>query len=133
MAISIGFALGATTTVTAAIVGGTVMMATTMLVTKAMMPDMPSFDNNSLGSNGAMVNAVTPNAFHEIVYGEVRKGGVITFQEVTNDNQFFHQIIIMAAHEVEALGDVYLNAELSPLNASGKVISLLKILILFCI
>jgi hypothetical protein len=123
MAISIGFALGATTVTTAVIVGGAVMMATTMLVTAAMMPDMPSFDDSSLGSNGTMVNAVTPNAFHEIVYGEVRKGGVITFQEVTNNNQYFHQVIIMAAHEVEALGDIYLNAELSPINSSGMVTS----------
>jgi hypothetical protein len=123
MAISVGFALGATTVTSAVIIGGAVMMATTMLVTAAMMPDMPSFDDNSLGSNGAMVNAVTPNAFHEFVYGEVRKGGVITFQEVTNNNQYFHQIIIMAAHEVEALGDIYLNAELSPINSSGMVTS----------
>ena len=123
MALVVGTAiLGAgASTVAATIVGGAVMMATTMLVTKAMMPDMPSFDDNSLGSNGAMVNAVTPNAFHEVVYGEVRKGGVITFQEVTNNNQFFHQIIIMAAHEVEALGDIYLNAELAPTNSSNMV------------
>jgi hypothetical protein len=123
MAISVGFALGATTTVTAAIIGGTVLMAGTMLVTSTMIPDMPEFDNQSLGSNGTMTNAVTPNAPHEIVYGEVRKGGVTTFQEVTNNNQYFHQVIIMAAHEVEALGDIFLGGELATLDGSGKVTS----------
>lgn len=123
MAISVGFALGATTTVTAAIIGGTVLMAGTMLVTSTMMPDMPEFDNQSLGSNGTMTNAVTPNAPHEIVYGEVRKGGVTTFQEVTNNNQYFHQVIIMAAHEVEALGDIFLGGELASLDGSGMVTS----------
>lgn len=120
MAVSVGLALGFTGT-TAVIVGGAVIMAGSMIVTSAMMPDMPSFDNDQLGSNGTQTNAVTPNGDHEIVYGEVRKGGVTTFQEVTNSNQFLHQVVIVAGHEVEAIGDIYLNGELSALDANGMV------------
>ena len=120
MAFVVGTTLGFTGT-TAVIVGGAVILATTVALTASMMPEMPEFDDNALGSNGAMVNAVTPNAFHEVVYGEVRKGGVITFQEVTNDNQFLHQVIIMAAHEVEALGDIYLNGKIAPINSNNMV------------
>ena len=119
-AAAIGGALGFTGT-TAIVVGGAVIVATTVALTASMMPEMPDFDDGSLGSNGAMVNAVTPSGFHEVVYGEVRKGGVVTFQEVTNSNQFFHQVVIIAAHEVESLGNIYLNGELSPINASGMV------------
>jgi hypothetical protein len=117
---AIGGALGFTGT-TAVIVGGAVVLATTVALTASMMPEMPELDDGALGSNGAMVNTVTPSGFHEVVYGEVRKGGVITFQEVTNDNQFLHQIIILAGHEVESLGDIYLNGELAPLNSNGMV------------
>ena len=119
-AAAVGGALGFTGTA-AIVVGGAVIVATTVALTASMMPEMPELDDGALGSNGAMVNAVTPSGFHEVVYGEVRKGGVVTFQEVTNSNQFFHQVIIVAAHEVESLGDIYLNGELSPINSNGMV------------
>lgn len=60
--------------------------------------------------SGTIVNAKEPAAFSQIVYGEVRKGGTVTFLETTGSkNKYLHQIIVLAGHEVEEIGDIYLN------------------------
>ena len=65
-----------------------------------------------VGTRGLLTNIREPAAPHQYVYGEVRKGGVITYIESTgNNNKFLHQIIVLAGHEVEEIGDIYINDE----------------------
>lgn len=73
------------------------------------------------GTGGFLVNEVNPTAPAEYVYGEVRKGGVVTYDEATDDNAILHRIIVLAAGEHE-VGDIYLNDEV--VEISGNDFSL---------
>lgn len=63
-----------------------------------------------------LVNAREAAAPQEFIYGEVRKGGVVTYLESTNGNDVLHQIITLAGHEVEDIVDVYANDEILTLS-----------------
>tara|TARA_R110000868_G_scaffold223318_2_gene475197 strand:- start:3926 stop:6880 length:2955 start_codon:yes stop_codon:yes gene_type:complete len=79
---------------------------------------------SGVGTQGILTNARNPAAPHEYVYGEVRKGGVITYLESTGENnKFLHQIIVLAGHEVEEIGDIYINDEVVALNGGNFVTS----------
>lgn len=83
----------------------------------APKPDMSS-------SRGTLVNARDAVAPADFVYGEVRKGGIITFYESTGDeNKYLHQVIVVAAHEVEEIGDIYINDQVATWDDSTGLIS----------
>ena len=85
----------------------------TTLVTSALLSALaPKPDFGSIGSGGLLVNNKGATEPAQVVYGQVRKGGTVTFVESTGDNnKILHQIIVLAAHEVEEIGDIYLNDE----------------------
>jgi hypothetical protein len=122
-------ALAATTVAFGITVAGVVGYVATSLVTswalKALSPKPPEFSSASINSSrGLLVNQKDAIAPHDFVYGEVRKGGAITYYETTGaDNKFLHQIIALAGHEVDAIGDIYLNDEVVTLDGSGFVTS----------
>jgi len=92
--------------------------AVTSWALRALSPK-PDF---GAGSRGLLVNSREATAPHQIVYGEVRKGGTVTFIESTGDtNQYLHQIIVLAGHEVNDIGDIYINDEVVTLDGSGLV------------
>lgn len=114
-------AVGVFGTTVGAIVGYLAISTVTSWALSALAPK-PDF--SSFGSQGTLVNARDAVASADFVYGEVRKGGVVTFYESTGTkNKFLHQVIAIAAHEVEELGDIYLNDEIVTLNESGFVTS----------
>lgn len=122
-------AVAATTVAFGITVAGAVGYVATSLVTswalKALSPKPPEFSSASINSSrGLLVNQKDAIAPHDFVYGEVRKGGAITYYETTGaDNKFLHQIIVLAGHEVDAIGDIYLNDEVATLDGSGFVTS----------
>lgn len=80
------------------------------------------------GSRSLLANVKEAAGPFDIVYGEVRKGGVVTFLETTDrigykvfKDDFLHQVIVLAGHEVEEIGDIYLNDEVVTLDANGFV------------
>ena len=57
---------------------------------------MPKIDFSSFGSQGTLVNARNAAAPVDFVYGQVRKGGTVSYYESTGDeNRFLHQIIVL--------------------------------------
>lgn len=93
--------------------------AVTSWAIRALSPK-PSF--GSAADRGLLVNAREATAPQQIVYGEIRKGGTVTFIESTGDtNQYLHQIIVLAGHEVNSIGDIYINDEVVTLDGSGFV------------
>lgn len=105
------------------------MVTSAVLGALAPKPDFgsPSSNSGQLLSNGK--NALAPAQF---IYGQVRKGGTVTYVESTGDtNKILHQIIVLAAHEVEEIGDIYFNDEIvtmsnedvtsAPYNGFAKV------------
>jgi hypothetical protein len=82
----------------------------------------PSFGDAT--SRGLLVNQKDAISPHDFVYGEVRKGGTVTYYETTGENNLYlHQIIVLAGHEVDAIGDIYINDEVATLDANGFVTS----------
>lgn len=61
-----------------------------------------------------------PAAPRKLIYGQVRVGGVLAFVHSTDNNLYLHQIIALAGHECEEIGDIYLNDEVVPLDGSGN-------------
>jgi hypothetical protein len=113
--------VGASTTSLALIyvVGYVAITAVTSWALRALAPQ-PSF--SGAGSRGLLVNSREATAPQQIVYGEMRKGGVVTFIESTGDtNQYLHQVIVLAGHEVNSIGDIYVNDEVVTLDSNGFV------------
>ena len=82
----------------------------------------PQPDFSSFGSQGTLVNSRDATASADFVYGQVRKGGTVSFYESTGEkNKFLHQIIVLAAHEVEEIGNIYINDQVVTLDSNGFV------------
>jgi len=116
-------ALGLTSVIPAIlipIIGGIAIGVVVNWAFKAMMPD---FDSSAFGSSrGLFTNTRSPNAAQEVVYGTVRKGGVVTYLESTGtNNEYLHQIITLAGHEVNNIGTIYINDKEVALDSDGNV------------
>ena len=127
---ALGGGLYATIAATAVYVAGTV--AVSYAASRALSPRVEDIDQNSFSSDfsqgatsvksaGALVNARSGESAQEYVFGQVRKGGTITFMETTNDNQRLHLIVALAGHEVNAVSSIYVNDEIVNLDADGYV------------
>ena len=115
-AIQTALGVGAVTATIIYAVGATLVMS---FVMKALAPK-PDF--GALAQQGLLANTRTATAAQQIVYGEVRKGGVITFLESTgDDNEYLHMVIALAGHEVNSIGDIYINDEVVTLDGNGFV------------
>mgnify|MGYP000021656432 CR=1 FL=1 len=85
-------------------------LAITAVTSWALNALTPKPDFGALDSSGILVNRTAGIAPQDFIYGEVRKGGIVTFYETTgSDNVYLHQIICLAGHEVNSIGDVYIN------------------------
>lgn len=99
------------------VVGFIAVTAVTSWALRALAPK-PDFG----ASRGLLVNSREATAPHQIVYGEIRKGGTVTFIESTGTtNQYLHQIIVLAGHEVNSIGDIYINDEVATIDVNGFV------------
>ena len=85
-------------------------VAISMVTTALVSSLMPKPDVNPNNSQGLQVNSKSPLAPMQFIYGKVRKGGTITFQQVSGgSNKVLHQIIVLAGHEVDSVESIYLN------------------------
>jgi len=110
--------LGATT-LASTVVGYLVTTAVTSWALGALAPK-PNF--GAANSSGILVNTRDVAAPQDFVYGEVRKGGVVTYYETTGDkNKFLHQIIVLAGHELNSIGDIYINDTVATIDGDGFV------------
>tara|TARA_B100000963_G_scaffold137118_2_gene119347 strand:- start:12152 stop:15484 length:3333 start_codon:yes stop_codon:yes gene_type:complete len=125
--VQIGFAilgqLGIMASTTVALFVGLATVAAVSWIAKALMP---KFDEDAFGtSSGLMTNTRNATAPQEIVYGTIRKGGIITYLESTGStNEFLHQIICFAGHEVNSIGQIYINDQAIPnsdIDGNGNV------------
>ena len=120
----IGFAvlgqLGIMASTTVAFFVGIATVAAVAWIAKSLMP---KFDADSFGSSsGLMTNTRNATAPQEIVYGTIRKGGIITYLESNGStNEYLHQIICLAGHEVNSIGNIYINDEVVTLDTDGNV------------
>jgi len=119
---SIATALGVTSPVGILLIQAATYVAISAVTSWAVKALSPKPDFSSANSGGIMVNAREAAAPHDFVYGQVRKGGVVTYYETTGDkNKFLHQIITLAGHEVEEIGEIYIDDEPVTIDSDGYV------------
>ena len=103
-----------------AVIGYIAISAVTSLALRALMPK----PNMSSGMQGLLTNNLDGTAAQHYVYGQVRKGGTVTFYEATGaNNKFLHMVVCLAGHEVDSIGSIYLNDKVVTLDANGFVTS----------
>ena len=109
------------TAITWGTIGGfLVTTAVTSWALSALTPKPPGVSSQTLGNVKEAVGDF------DIVYGEIRKGGTVTFMETSDrvgwkvfKDNYLHMIIVLAGHEVEEIGDVYFNDEVVTLDSGG--------------
>ena len=113
------FSIGTFQLTLATAVGYLVTTAITSWAMKALAPKPSSFNNQS---SGILVNSRNTSAAQDFVYGKIRKGGTVTFYETTgSNNKYLHQVISLAGHEVNDIGDIYINDEVVTIDSNGFV------------
>ena len=99
-------------------VAGVAMVGANLLMPKA---DFGSTNTRqSLNVRGRNQRNATTN--RQYIYGEVKVGGTVAYMGTSdksgNDNAYLHMVLVHCDHEVEDLGDLYVNGE-KVLMASG--------------
>jgi hypothetical protein len=121
---AIASAIGVTSTVGVFLITAATYVGISLVTSWAIsaLAPKPSFGDGT--SRGLLVNAKDPISPFDFVYGEVRKGGTVTYYETTGENnKFLHQIIVLAGHEVDSINDIYINDEVVTLDGNGFVTS----------
>ncbi len=94
-------------------------LAITAVTSWALNALTPKPDFGALDSSGILVNRTAGIAPQDFIYGQVRKGGIVTFYETTgSDNVYLHQIICLAGHEVNSIGDIYINDQIATFSGN---------------
>jgi len=76
------------------------------------------------GNRGYQTNQQGPAQDHSVIYGEVKVGGAIIYDEATGtNNKFLHRVIAVAGHEIDSFVNFYINDELATVDGSGNVTS----------
>lgn len=103
------FITGATSVnaIVANVVGtAALMVGSNLLTPKARFGNVKERD--SLNIRG--INSRGSTDSRSYIYGQVRVGGTVVYMETTGtDNEFLHMVLVHCDHEVEELGDVYVN------------------------
>jgi hypothetical protein len=99
----------------------------------ASKPKAPSFSADAGGRSLVIRSSVES---HKVIYGTARVSGPLVYAATvdtgpvgmgslpgndTGDNKFLHLVIPLAGHEVEEIGDIYLNDQRCTLDANGFV------------
>ena len=108
---------GVATAVTWATVAGyAIFTAGTIWALNNLVPALPRPSGPDLS------NRLEPDAPKQIIYGRVRVGGAITYIESVDNNSNLLQVICLAGHPVEEIGDVYVqDTRVAKANVGGGV------------
>ena len=82
----------------------------------------------ALAGGGLTQMVRQPITAHRIVYGEVRVGGPVVYLHTrapagSDKLDILHLVVVLAAHEVEAIGDVFLSDQIVALDGDGAATS----------
>lgn len=112
----------------AAVIGGggvvaavaSVAVSFALSAVSSWLAPKPSRPGSQALNSGLNVTSTQPDESIQIIYGKTRVGGARVYAESTSDGQYLHLVNVLAAHEVEEIGDIYLDDELVPLDGSGN-------------
>jgi len=134
-ALSAGFAAGFSSFALAAVgvIGTVIQTLAVSFVLGTISSALQGKPNTSgAGSGGGQAASIAkdrtvtfrqPITAHRIIYGECRVSGPLTFIESTNSNENLHQLVTVAGHQVEEIGELWVNEEKVTLDGSHRVSS----------
>ena len=94
-------------------IGSLIVSTATSAVLGALAPKPTASGAN----RGYQTTSMGPAQDHQIIYGKVKVGGAIVFDEGTGtNNKFLHRVIAVAGHEVQSFDELYINDELLTLD-----------------
>ena len=94
--------------------------ATAAIQTFSPKPKLPSFSDFSTQSQNRTQMIKQPTVARRMIYGETRVSGVLGFAESTEDDKYLHLVILMASHEVNSIGEIYINDTAITLDGNGN-------------
>lgn len=94
---------------------------TATIQTLTPKPKLPSFADFSSQSQNRTQLIKQPTVPRRIIYGETRVSGVLGFAETTDEDKYLHLIILLATHEVNQIGTIYINDQALTLDGNGNV------------
>jgi hypothetical protein len=94
--------------------------STAALQTFSPKPKLPSFSDFSSQSQNRTQMIKQPTVARRMIYGETRVSGVLGFAESTENDKYLHLVILMASHEVNSIGQIYINDTAITLDGSGN-------------
>ncbi len=86
-------------------------------------PKLPSFSDFASETQNRTQMIKQPTVARRMIYGETRVSGVLGFAESTEDDKFLHLVILMASHEVNSIGQIYINDVAITLDGNGNCIA----------
>lgn len=96
--------------------------AATVAVTDAILSSKYKSLNEE--SQGRLINTRQATGPMQYIYGKVRKGGnIVNIATEGTSNKFLHMIVALAGHEVNSIGDIYVNDQIVTLDGDGFVTS----------
>lgn len=107
-------------TIVAFVVKTVVTMAVNMAINAAFSKKPKAQASFANYAQDRTLTVRQPAAPRRVIYGQAKVGGVMVFLHATNSDSHLHIIQTLAGHEVEEIGDIYLNDELVPLDGSGN-------------
>ena len=119
--VATGYGLAATAAYAVGYLATTAVIGMGVSALAAEQMPKPASTNSS---QGLMVNFSEAASNQSFVYGRVRKGGVVNFQETTGEsNKYLHRTIVLAGHEIDDVEKIYLGGEEVTLDSDGFVTS----------
>ena len=97
----------------AAMIGAAAAVGTAYILGSMRIPD-----KKQLQSEARTVSTRSPDAARQIIYGEARVGGIITYIEATNGAGNLHQVITFAGHKISSYRNFFLNEYIVPFSLS---------------
>jgi hypothetical protein len=91
------------------------------LAPKPKAPNLGTFSASAGNRTMQVRQAITAR---RVLYGEARVSGAVVYAASTSNNTYLHLIIVLAAHEIEAIDEVWVGENIVPsdwLDASGNV------------
>ena len=106
------------------------MMATHFLITTAIGAALNSLapkPNIAAAQGGYNITTTSPIADHQVIYGQVKAGGVRVFDGTDGDeNDTLHRVLAFTGHEIEEFSTIYINDEPVVLDSEGNVLEPIK-------
>lgn len=94
------------------LVGFAASFGASMLLSAAAQALMPTPSLGQMEMKARTVTVREPVMPRELVYGRVRKGGVIVFLHATGTkDKDLHLVIVLAAHQIKSIGAIYFEGE----------------------